>query len=203
MSVSVIVFDLGNVLLPFNYEIVNERLNKIDDGLGERYQEKYHTHYSLHRNYENGTLTDEEFLDHIMEWTENKVDRETFCKYFSEIFTVNEKIASLLPRLKKNYRVLLLSNTSNIHRIYGWKHYSFLKHFEKLFLSYEVGANKPEKEIYQAVMDYTRLPAEEHIFIDDVKEYGDSAKKLGWDAIHFQSEDQCIQELKKRNIIMD
>jgi len=44
------------------------------------------------------------------------------------------------------------------------------------------------------------LPYGEHLFIDDVKEYADAAKKLGWDAINFLSEQQCIDELKKRNI---
>lgn len=201
MSLSAIVFDLGNVLLPFDYSIVTNKLNSIESGLGKKYQEKYNENYQVHRNYEKGLMSDSEFLDKIMEWTENKLDRETFCKLFSGIFTRNEKMIATLPELKKNYRVFLLSNTSNIHRIYGWRHHDFLQHFEKLFLSYEVGANKPEEEIYRAVTDYSGLPAEEHIFIDDVKEYSEAAKKQGWDAINFISEDQCIEELKKRNIL--
>ncbi|NLT51788.1 MAG: HAD family phosphatase [Ignavibacteria bacterium] len=200
MPVSAIIFDLGNVLLPFDYSIVIEKLNEKSSGLGFRYAEKYKQNYNVHRDYEKGLMTDSDFLDVIMEWTENKVERETFCKYFSRIFSVNERIASILPELSKNYRLFLLSNTSNIHRIYGWNDYSFLQNFEKLFLSYQVGANKPEKEIYQAVTNYTKLPYGEHLFIDDVKEYADAAKKLGWDAINFLSEQQCIDELKKRNI---
>jgi len=34
---SVIVFDLGNVLIPFDYNIAIRRFNEIEMGLGEKY----------------------------------------------------------------------------------------------------------------------------------------------------------------------
>jgi FMN phosphatase YigB (HAD superfamily) len=49
---------------------------------------------------------------------------------YSKIFTVNEDVALLLPELKKKYKLILLSNTNEIHREYGWKDYSFLKYFD-------------------------------------------------------------------------
>ena len=76
-----------------------------------------------------------------------------------------------------------------------------LKYFEKLILSHEVGACKPEEKIYRAVEEYTKLPSAEHIFIDDIFEYAEGAKKLGWDAIQFKSYEQLINELKIREII--
>jgi len=55
-------------------------------------------------------------------------------------------VVALLPEIKKNYKLYLVSNTNSIHQKYGYQHYEFLKIFDKLFLSHEVGFVKPEKK---------------------------------------------------------
>ncbi len=193
----IIVFDLGNVLIPFHYDLIINRLNEKDAGLGERFVKKYMENYEVHRNFEKGKMSEEEFLSVMREWTENKVSDEEFKKIYSEIFTVNDEMISLLPELKNKYRLMLLSNTNSIHKKYGWEKFPFLSNFEKLFLSHEVGAVKPEEEIYRTVENYTKAKPDAHLFIDDVEEYALTAQKLGWQAIHFISEKQAVAELKK------
>ncbi len=200
-KISVIVFDLGNVLIPFDYNIIKTKLNALDEGLGRRFYEKYKEHYHVHREFETWKLSNDEFLKIMMEWTENKITEEEFCKIYSDIFEVNEDVASLLPKLKENYKLVLLSNTNYIHQKYGWEKYEFLKNFEKLILSHEVGAIKPQEKIYRAVEEFTQLPSNEHIFIDDIREYAEGAKACGWDGIQFLGYDNLVVELKKRNII--
>ncbi len=200
-NISVIVSDLGNVLIPFDYTIAKQKLDRHYPGLGEKFMSKYHNNYDIHRSYEAGKISDAEFLKIMMAWTENKVDSETFCRIFSDVFTENTELTSLLPELSKKYRLILLSNTNNIHRIYGWEKYSFLKYFEKLILSYETGFVKPESGIYKVVTDYTGLLPEEHIFIDDIAEYAQGAINCGWDAIQFIGMDNLKEEFKIRGII--
>lgn len=198
---SVVVFDLGNVLIPFNYDLVIERLDKIESGLGEKFYKFYKDNYHFHRDYEAARISEEYFLKKMLEALDNKIDADTFCRYFSEIFIINEDVASLLPVIKKNYKLVLLSNTNDIHRRYGWQQYKFIENFDKLILSHEVGFVKPEEEIYKAVEAYTQKPSDEHIFIDDVPEYAEGAKKLGWDAINFTGYNNLVKELKEREII--
>lgn len=199
-----IVFDLGNVLLPFDYTPFKQGLDAIEPGLSEIFAREYqHNYTGLHRALERGDMTDEQFLDAVTEILGHKVDREYFCKIFSTVFWVNEDVAALLPKLKQHYRIFLLSNTNNIHRQYGWKEYGFLEHFEKLFLSHEVKAIKPEAEIYRAVSNFTGLLPEEHLFIDDVAEYAQGARNVGWDAIQFTGYENLTDELKKRSIIFE
>ena len=198
---SVIVFDLGNVLIPFDYNIFIKKLDDVEAGLGKRFYDLYQTNYNVHRDFERWSLTTEDFLKTMSEWTEGKVDDENFCEYYSEVFTVNENVAALLPGLKKRYKLVLLSNTNYIHQKYGWEKYDFLKHFDKLILSHEVGAIKPEPEIYNAVMAFTNKPPEEHIFIDDIADYVEGAKKMGWGGIQFKNYDQLVKDLKAREIL--
>ena len=198
---SVIVFDLGNVLIPFDYSISVKRLNEIEIGLGEKFYEKYKNNYHIHRQFETWELSTNEFLNIMMEWTNFKVSEEGFCKIYSEVFTVNNNVAALLPQLKKKYKLVLLSNTNYIHQKYGWEEYEFLKHFDKLILSHEIGAVKPQEKIYKAVEAFTQLPPQEHIFIDDIAEYAEGARKCGWDGIVFTGYDNLCKELQKRNIL--
>jgi putative hydrolase of the HAD superfamily len=198
---SVIVFDLGNVLLPFDYNILITKLDKIESGLGERFVEAYFTDYEFHRNFERGKMDEGQFIAKMLEILKHKIDSATFCKYYANIFEVNEDVAALLPGLKKNYKLMLLSNTDPIHKKYGWEHYDFLEHFGEIILSYDVGAVKPEEEIYRAVEKASGVPSEEHIFIDDIEKYVDEAKNLGWDGIHFTDYSNLVEELSSRNII--
>jgi len=177
-----------------------EKLDKIEKNLGQKFLKFYQDNYNIHRAFEKGELSEEEFINIMLESLDNKLDGKTFCNYYSKIFTENKEVTGLLPGLKKNYRLVLLSNTNSIHKEYGWKDFYFIKYFDKLILSHEVKAYKPEEQIYKAVEDFTQKPSGEHIFIDDVQEYSDAAKKLGWDAIHFTYYDNLIKEFKERGI---
>lgn len=198
---SVIVFDLGMVLIPYDYNIALERLEKIEKGFGVNYLKYYKENYKMHRQFEGGDISENEFLKKIMVVFNGKLDKETFKKIYSEIFTVNEDIAALLPELKKKYKLIALSNTNPIHRKYGWKDYNFLKYFDHMVLSYEAKAVKPEENIYRAVEKASGRPPEEHIFIDDIKEYAEAPKKLGWDGIQFTGYTNLVNELKIRKIL--
>ena len=198
---SIIVFDLGNVLIPFNHNLWIERLNKVEEGLGEKYYRLYMENYDVHRSYEAGQMSDDEFIDQNLKWIDYKITSNDFCEIFSNIFTVNTNVVELLPKLKENYKLVLLSNTNNIHKKYGWEKYPFLKYFDKFFLSHKVGAVKPELGIYKAVENYTLEKPSAHIFIDDIKEYVEAAKQLGWDGIQFVGYENLLEEFKKRNIL--
>jgi epoxide hydrolase-like predicted phosphatase len=198
---SVVVFDLGNVLIPFDYSIIINRLNKIESGLGDKFYNLYKENYHVHREFESWKISTDDFIKIMLEWLDHKINREEFCELYSNIFAVNEDVAELLPEIKKKYKLVLLSNTNYIHQKYGWENYDFIKNFDKLVLSHEAGAIKPEEKIYRTVEAFTQLPSEEHIFIDDIEEYVNGAKQIGWDGIQFTGYENLVHELKKRKIL--
>jgi glucose-1-phosphatase len=198
---SVIVFDLGNVLIPFDYTPFLVKMNEIKEGLGDELWTRYKNNYTIHRDFEAGKINKIRFLEIMNDWCCGLVEGEFFCRAFSDIFTENKNVISLLPVLKKKYKLVLLSNTNGIHMKYGWEKYDFLKYFDKLCLSHEIGAVKPEKKMYEAVENFSRRPSGEHIFIDDVKEYADGAILAGWDAIQFTGYDNLLSEFKMRSIL--
>ncbi|MDY0081626.1 MAG: HAD family phosphatase [Ignavibacteriaceae bacterium] len=198
---SAVVFDLGQVILRFDYKYFVEKVNNHKQGIGEKFLELYKKNYHIHRDFERGKIPEEIFISQMLNYLDSIIDAETFCKYWSDIFSLNEDVAALLPLLKQKYKLYLLSNTNSINKKYGFQHYEFLKWFDKLFLSHEVGFIKPEKEIYLAVEKESGFPSDEHIFIDDILDYVDAAKQLGWDGIQFKGYDDLVQSFKIRKIL--
>ena len=198
---SVVVFDLGNVLLPFNYQLAIDKLNDKSAGLGEQFVKYYKANREVLRSYERGELSKEDFLKSVLTGLENKVTAEEFCVYFSSVFRVNEKLAALLPVLKEKYMLVLLSNTNTIHEEYGWKGYEFLKYFDEQVLSYKVKSVKPELKIYKSAEEITKKPPQEHIFVDDIAENVEGAKNAGWDAVQYTTYDKLIEDFKVRDIL--
>ena len=197
---SAIVFDLGNVLIPFDYSKAINKLNEVENGLGNRFYDFFKSNYNLHSEFEIGKISEKEFINKILSIVDHKIDEKTFCKYYADIFSLNEDLISLLPIMKKNYKLFLLSNTDSIHKKYGWEKYDFLKYFDKLILSFEVGAVKPEEKIYREVEKASELPSSEHFFIDDIQEYVEGAKNVGWDAVQFIDYQKLMNNLRERKI---
>lgn len=198
---SVIVFDLGNVLIPFDHQKWVNKFNLIEHGLGDSYYKSYIDNYNVHRNYERGILSEEKFIEINLDWLKRKVDKENFIEVFSKIFSFNQNVIDLLPVLKEKYKLVLLSNTNSLHQNYGWGDYSFIKNFDKLILSHEVRAVKPEEKIYKAVENFTNEPVENHIFIDDILEYVDAAKKRNWYGIQFTGYENLVETFKELKIL--
>jgi putative hydrolase of the HAD superfamily len=196
-----IVFDLGNVLVPFDHGRWVTNFNNIHQGLGYRMINKFRENHQIPMDYEAGKISDNEFIKICLSWLGHDISTDVFCNIFSDIFSLNQNVIDLLPELKKNYKLVLLSNTSNIHKTYAWGKYPFINNFDKLILSHEVGAVKPEKKIYEAVENFTDEKPESHVFIDDILEYVNAAKKLGWDGIHFTGYDNLLDEFGTRGII--
>jgi putative hydrolase of the HAD superfamily len=198
---SVVVFDLGNVLINFDYDIAVDKFNKIEPGLGQQFLAHHKNNYRIHREFEKGNISVPEFIDAALKGVNHKVKPDTFAKIYSDIFTPNNDVITLLPILKEKYKLILLSNTDPLHKKFGWESYVFLSYFDHKVLSFEVGAVKPEIKIYKTVEELSRVAPKEHLYIDDIFEYTETAKKLGWDTIQFIDYKNLLEELRIKNIM--
>ncbi len=198
--IKALVFDLGNVLIFFDWKIAQNRLNELQPELGDKTTKFLKENRELIHSLECGKISDDFFLNKVRSAVNSNLDKNLLAKIYSEIFWENNELTSLLPQLKKQYKLYLLSNTNSIHRKYGWNNYSFLKNFDRLFLSYEIGYVKPEKEIYEFVIKNINIKPDELVYIDDIKEYVDAAIKSGWNAIQYLNFENLLIEFKNYKI---
>jgi putative hydrolase of the HAD superfamily len=92
-----------------------------------------------------------------------------------------------VERLKDNHRLVLASNTDQIHFAYSVQHFGVLSHFDQHFLSYEMGLLKPDPEFFLRMLRDLGVSPTDCVFIDDVIENVESARGRGISAVQFQS----------------
>jgi putative hydrolase of the HAD superfamily len=78
-----------------------------------------------------------------------------------------------------------------------------LRHFDELVLSYEVKAMKPREEIFRAAVASSRCLPAECFYTDDIAAYVEGARRLGIDAVQFESREQIEREMRARGIVWE
>lgn len=158
----------------------------------------------IFREYESGKMNSAEFRNKIRELLQlNLQDHEIDTAWNSMLLDVPKERVELLLRLKQKYEIFLLSNTNAIHtaevvkRIARWhpiSHYHEL--FHKAYLSHEIGLIKPDKKIYEYIIQDCSLKKENSIFFDDNKDNVESANQAGLTAIQVTREKSITDLLK-------
>ena len=108
---------------------------------------------------------------------------------------------AFLEKLRKSYRLGVLSNTDPIHVAHMESSFEFLKIFHAHTYSCSVGASKPDPLIYREALRACRVGAEEAVYIDDVAAYAEAASRLGMTGIVFQSPPQLRADFLRLGIL--
>jgi glucose-1-phosphatase len=195
-----IIFDLGRVLVHFDFQRGYRALEGLCPYSAAEIPGRIFTTGLVNR-FETGLIESQDFYAQFSEQLGLSIDYSHFCGIWTSIFTEALLPESLLESLAARYRLVLLSNTNPIHFEMIRATFPHLRHFHQLVLSYEVKAMKPQPEIYQAAIEAARCRAEECFYADDIPEYVEGARKLGIDAVQFESREQIERELRARGIV--
>lgn len=196
-----LLFDMGNVLIPFDihrgYGELARHSGLPPEEVAVRIRES-----GLYNRYESGQVETEEFLELFSRLLGLNLSLEEFREVWNAIFLPETATSEqLIVQLKQRYRLVLLSNTNELH--YGWlrERYSILNHFDDYTLSYEEKAMKPEERIYRAAVEKAGCTPAECFFTDDIERYVEAARSFGIDAETFTGEANLRQHLTVRGIL--
>lgn len=106
----------------------------------------------------------------------------------------------LVFRLRKRYKVGVLSNMSLAGRNYICSLKNLCINFDFFYTSSELGFHKPEKEIYIKVLNMLDVGPSEVVFIDDSYENVEAAKNAGLIGIYFESYEKLFRDLQRLKI---
>ena len=185
-----IIFDLGGVILNINPQLTVDAFREL--GWNDFYEENNkRLSKDLFFNLEKGSFSPEAFRDNVRRMIGiNRNDLEIDAAWSAMILDIPADRIRYLEDLKKRYRIFLLSNTNEIHRIKFHREfeanfgYSFYDLFEHNFYSHEMGMRKPNPEIYLKVLKETGLNPEETLFIDDMEENIGAARTTSMQVLH-------------------
>lgn len=201
--IDVILFDLGNVILPFNHYQIPEKLSRFSPEKGSLDSTKIFSYlFDLQDGsvnlYESGKLSSFEFFDSLKRHFHLSISFEEFIPIWNEIFTENQEVSQIIRSLKGKKRLGLISNTNPLHFDYALSKFPIIETFDKWILSHEVGFKKPAREIFQRAVEWASVEPERILFIDDTKRHVEAAISLGMQGIHFVSAGQLREDLSKR-----
>ena len=195
MSIEAVIFDIGNVLLKFDYYIAANRLvakNKLT-ALPER-----ELVVAAKQRLEGGEIDRAEFLHQVRPHFSDVGTDAEFLRIWEDIFEENIPMADLAKQLALSMPTYLLSNISCIHRDYIFINYPVFHTFKDGVYSYEAGALKPQPEIYQTAIRQFGIRPEETVFIDDIPENIVAAAALGFHAIPYDFRNHAAAETALR-----
>ena len=181
-----IIFDLGNVLVKLNPEGCIGAFKAI--GMGELVDSNPQSEgMKLMSKLGVGMMTTEAFCDAARELTGADVANGDIIAAANKMLVVipDEKKERLLQLKKAGYRLFLLSNTIDIHwdycveHLFPYQNHGVEDYFEQCFLSQRMHLAKPDARIYEEVIRQANIQPDETLFIDDLKENGEAADKLG------------------------
>jgi putative hydrolase of the HAD superfamily len=195
-EINAVIFDLGNVLVAVDEGRAADRLAA---RTGKTRQQIIEYAYSTPHatNLALGKLTREQFFKTVAHDLAFDGTYAEFAAIWAEIFTPIEPMIALAGSLKNRVRRLILSNTNAIHMDYIFERYAFLRDFDTLVLSHEVGLLKPDPAIYKHTVEKHGLLAARAVFIDDMAVNVEGARNVGLQAIQFHNADQTRAELTK------
>jgi epoxide hydrolase-like predicted phosphatase len=201
MTPKAVVFDLGKVLLNFDYGIAIrklqarcrislEELNGLIDQSPLLYQ------------YETALLTTEQFFAEIRSKSGYGGDFADFADVFGDIFIPIEPMVQLHAALRSQaLPTYIFSNTNFLAVEHIRRRYSFFQDFDGHILSCEHGAMKPDEKLYQIVERYSGKQGSDLLYIDDRPENIATGSRLGWQTILHQSPEQTIAEVRKAGLL--
>ncbi|MSR65777.1 MAG: HAD family phosphatase [Pedosphaera sp.] len=180
---SIVVFDLGKVLVDFDYSIAGRKI-AAQCKLSPAEVQKFLDHSPLLYRYETGLLTRQEFYEEVCKVTGFGGGLEEFGGFFADIFWEIPPMIELQAELKRRgVATYIFSNTNDLAIEHIRRNFPFFANFDGYILSYEVGAMKPDVKIYGALERLTGLRGSYVLYLDDRQENVDAAAARGWQTI--------------------
>jgi HAD superfamily hydrolase (TIGR01509 family) len=201
--IEVILFDLGNVILPFDHHQMGEKLlqfslKKETEDPRKIFAYLFDLHTGAVNLYETGKMSSLEFFQSLKDFFHLQISFDEFTTIWNDIFTENEDVSNIIRSLKGKKKLGLVSNTNSLHFDYIASRFPVVRSFDRWILSHEVGFKKPSPEIYQRAIEWASVEPPTILFIDDMQRNVEAAVSLGIQAIRFVSTQQLQEELSLR-----
>ena len=196
-----VVFDLGKVLLDFDYGIATRKLAQ-HCGVSHEAVGGVIDQSPLLYAYETGHITCDDFYRQVCSRTGFRGDMGVFSASFSDIFTPIDEMIALHRRLRERaVPTYIFSNTNPIAIAHIRGQFPFFKDFDGYVLSYEHGTMKPEARIYEQVEKVTGKGRAEVLYIDDRPENIEAGRARGWQVIHHTEPKKTVTAVERLRLV--
>jgi FMN phosphatase YigB (HAD superfamily) len=204
-----IIFDYGNVIFMIDFLKAQHAFEQLGiQNPADLFAHRGQAHFF--DEFEKGKISPMEFRNQIRTVAGNfaLTDTQIDQAWNSLLIGIPDGYLDALSKLKERYRTFLLSNNNEIHyhAILDYLNVRFnLKDnssfFEKDYYSHLMGMRKPDKEIFEFVVDFHGLNPEETLFVDDSSQHIATATNLGFKTQLISSDDNLVSFLERESYL--
>lgn len=194
------VFDIGNVLITLDYD---RTMRRVEESSRAKGPELVTVFSRILADFERGRVG----FDEVHDFMRDRAGYLGGSRELREIWNgllarPVEGIDELLTRARQRYHVAFLSNCNEVHEEEIARRFGnlFLED-ERIVYSHHCGSSKPDRQIYQRMLELLEAPAGDVIFIDDMLENVRAARQAGIEAYQFESVSQMTELLEKRGVL--
>ncbi len=196
MTPEVAVFDLGKVLVDFDYNIACRKIATRCKLELENIQ-RFMTNTPLLLAYECGELSNAEFFKRVCEGTSFAGTFQEFDSHFSDIFTPIPEMIELHARIRaRGIPTWIFSNTNDLAVSHIRRAFPFFGNFDGYVYSYEHRAMKPDPKFYAVVERMTSCRGKQILYIDDRPENAATGLARGWQVIQHETPARTIASVR-------
>jgi FMN phosphatase YigB (HAD superfamily) len=200
---SVVVFDLGKVLVDFDYGIAARRIAERSRLNAAQVREIVEYSPLLFR-FETGLISKEEFYGEVCAACGFSGTLDEFCAMFADIFSEIKPMVAMQAALHVNkVPTFIFSNTNDIAIGHITERFPFFSQFDGYVLSYKHGAMKPKPEIYEVVEAATGAKGKAILYLDDRAENVEGGLLRGWRAMLHETPEKTIPVLRHMGLPVD
>jgi len=193
-----VIFDVGNVILPFDPMIACRRLApQCRLNAEDICRRIYET--NLERRFEEGKIDGAAFAYGCREALGVNLSDQELRAIWVDMFVEDAEVSDIVREVKQRHPVLLLSNTNEWHWEYVMAKYPIITEIESHILSYQVGCLKPDRRIFEAAARHVD-DISQTIFIDDMPHNVEGAQRFGMVGILFESARRLSEQFQQLGI---
>jgi FMN phosphatase YigB (HAD superfamily) len=199
--VKAIVFDLGKVLVDFDYEIAARKIAARSGTSLEQIHEII-CRSPILVGYETGQLSTQQFFEAVCAETGFDGGIEEFSDSFADIFVPIEEMVRFQSKARGlGHPTFIFSNTNDLAVTHIRRNFPFFSNFDDYILSYQHGVMKPDERLYAVVERESGRSGGEIVYLDDRPENVAAGAARGWHAILHQSPGQTLGAIRERGLL--
>lgn len=196
-----VVFDLGKVLVDFDYSIAARRI-AAQANVPPVTVKSFIDHSPLLFEFETGQIDQRQFFEEIRKASGFSGRFEEFSEFFADIFTPMEPMVALHAELgRRGVPTYIFSNTNDLAVGHIRRQFPFFSDFNGYILSYQHGAMKPDARLYEVVERQSGHCGPELIYLDDRPENVAAGAARGWQTVLQESESKSRQALEEAGLL--
>jgi putative hydrolase of the HAD superfamily len=151
--------------------------------------------------YKRGKMSDDEYWSYAIKEWKLSLSVQEIIDLLIRGYETNDLAFEYVKKVRlAGYKTAICSNNFPAKISGLQKRFGFLNDFDTVVISYEVGSVKPEKEIFEKLIDKSGVQAEEIFYSDDDESKLAGAKELGIQTSVYTTFEAFVMELKTSGV---